>query len=111
MTHKSHYPGCQTEMIQEIAEDFRDHPVVTVIPFCEPMIMQGDHAGISETSFMLYLERDLVDMTRMGEANYQDHGWTDTNSPEKATCAKGEDDVNQVITYLKNEIKKSFNKL
>jgi len=102
--YSGHYPHCQIEMIQEIAEDFRDHPDIAVVPFSEPLIMQGDHAGISETSLMLYLERDLVDMTRISEINYQDHGWNDANSPEKATCAKGEDDVQQIMAHLEGMI-------
>ena len=107
--YSGHYPQCQIEMIQEIAEDFREHPDIVVIPFSEPLIMQGDHAGISETSLMLYLERKLVDMTRISAINYQDHGWSDANSPEKATCAKGEDDVERIITHLQGMIEEALN--
>ncbi len=106
--YSGHYPHCQIEMIQEIAEDFRGNPDITVIPFSEPLIMQGDHAGISETSLMLYLDRSLTDMTRISAANYQDHGWKDANSPEKATSAKGEDDVEQIITHLEGLIKEAL---
>ena len=106
--YSGHYPQCQIEMIQDIAEDFRDHPDITVIPFSEPLIMQGDHAGINETSLMLYLGRDLVDMTRISDINYRDHGWSDANSPEKATCAKGEDDTRQIVTHLEGMIKEAL---
>lgn len=68
------------------------------------MIMQGDHAGISETSFMLYLDKDLVDMTRISDVNYRDHGWQEENSPEKASICKGEKDVRAVIAHLKGKI-------
>ncbi|MBT4814442.1 MAG: creatininase family protein, partial [Lentisphaerae bacterium] len=80
------------------------HQTLTVIPFCERMILAGDHAGISETSFMLYLERGLVDMTRIGKANYQDHGWQDHNTPEKATAAQGEAEAAQVVAHLRGQI-------
>ncbi|MFC1714596.1 creatininase family protein [Candidatus Poribacteria bacterium] len=106
--YSGHYPHCQIEMIQEIAEDFRENPDITVIPFSEPLIMQGDHAGISETSLMLYLDRSLTDMTRISAANYQDHGWRDANTPEKATVAKGEADVEQIITHLEGLIKEAL---
>lgn len=102
--YSGHYPRCQVEMIQEIAEDFREHPNIIVIPFSEPLIMQGDHAGISETSLMLYLDRNLVDMTRISAINYQDHGWRDANTPEKATFAKGENDIKQIVTHLEGMI-------
>ncbi len=106
--HSGHYPTCQVEMIQEIAETFDEHASITVIPFCESLIMQGDHAGISETSFMLYLEKHLVDMTRITKINYQDHGWEIDNSPERASSARGEADVDQIITYLKEKIDRAL---
>jgi len=108
--YSGHYPQCQIEMIQEIGADFADHASITVIPFCECMIMPGDHAGISETSFMLYLDKELVDLTRISDINYQDHGWHDDNSPEKASPDKGEEDVAQVINHLKCEIEKVLEK-
>jgi len=107
--YSGHYPGCQIEMIKEISKDFRGHPSITVIPFCEPMIMEGDHAGISETSFLLYLDKELVDMTRISEVNYKDHGWQADNSPERASRTKGKRDVDLVIAHLKGEIEKAMN--
>ena len=106
--YSGHYPTCQVQMVQEVAAAFADHSSVTVIPFCECMIMQGDHAGISETSFMLYLNKDLVDMTRIGEVNYRDHGWQEENSPEKASSCKGEKDIHAVIAYLKGKIEEAM---
>lgn len=108
--YSGHYPQCQVDMIQGIAADFCEHSSITVIPFSESLIMQGDHAGISETSLMLYLERGLVDMTRISAVNYQDHGWSDANSPEKATCAKGENDVRQIITHLEGLIREALSR-
>jgi creatinine amidohydrolase len=102
--YSGHYPQCQIDMIREISEDAAKRGLLTVIPFVECMIMKGDHAGISETSFMLHLEKDLVDMNRITEVNYRDHGWRDETSPEKASCRKGEEDVQAIIAYLKGTI-------
>lgn len=102
--YSGHYPKCQTEMITEISREFEKQKSVKVIPFWENIVLQGDHAGISETSFMLYLGKDLVDMSRISAVNYRDHGWNDDNTPEKASSAKGEKDMKIVISYLKNKI-------
>jgi len=97
-------------MIKEIAEYFKNHPSIKVIPFFEPLILEGDHAGISETSLMLYLENELVRMDRIGTKNYDDHGWQEHNSPEIASAEKGRRDIERIITYLKEEIEKVLNR-
>ena len=102
--YSGHYPKCQIDMIQEIGQNAADHAPLTVIPFSECMIVQGDHAGISETSLMLHLNPALVDMTRISEVNYRDHGWKPENSPEKSTARKGEEDTQAVIAHLKAKI-------
>jgi creatinine amidohydrolase len=106
--YSGHYPYCQVDMVREIGAHFADHASITVIPFCGSMIMQGDHAGVCETSFMLYLDETLVDMTRISEVNYQDHGWGDSNTPEKASSEKGEAYVKLVIDHLRQEIGKAL---
>jgi creatinine amidohydrolase len=108
--YSGHYPGCQVEMMDEVRAEAAARSGIVVIPFCECLILQGDHAGISETSFMLYLDKNLVDMTRIGRVNYQDHGWREENSPEKASAAKGERDVQAIITYLKGKIEEALGK-
>jgi creatinine amidohydrolase len=103
--YSGHYPGCQLEMIQAIADRLNAEPGIRVIPFSEPMLLkEGDHAGVCETSLMLSLDRTLVDMTRIGPQNYQDHGWSEASSPEKATAAKGEADVRRIIDGLRAEL-------
>jgi creatinine amidohydrolase len=102
--YSGHYPQCQIEMMLDIAGAFGERYSCTLIPIWESMILPGDHAGFSETSFMLYLDRALVDMTRVGEINYNEHGWLEHNSPEKATPEYGEAFVNLVIDYLKQKI-------
>jgi creatinine amidohydrolase/Fe(II)-dependent formamide hydrolase-like protein len=109
--YSGHYPPCQVDMLQDIAREFDHSKSFRVIPFYESMILQGDHAGISETSFMLYLDDDLVDLTRISPQNYRDHGWQEHNSPERATVEKGEADVARVIQHLKCEITAALGRL
>ena len=104
--YSGHYPVCQVEMIQNIAKQFEEHETLTVIPFAERMILDGDHAGVSETSFMLYLDKAAVDMTAIGEENYEDHGWKGEKDPKLATGARGEAEVEKVVAHLRGEVGK-----
>jgi creatinine amidohydrolase len=106
--YTGHYPTCHTDMVAAVSADFADHPTLTVIPFWESMIMAGDHAGRSETSFLLHLDRDLVDLRRISARNYRDHGWNADNSPEKATRARGRRDTALVIAHLRSQIAKAI---
>lgn len=109
--YSGHYPKIQCDMIKEIAEEYNEKSKITIIPASEPDILnEGDHAGICETSFMLYLNKNLVDMTRIGQLNYKDHGWSDKNSPELASSAKGEADVQKLIKYFSNKINEYLEK-
>jgi creatinine amidohydrolase len=108
--YTGHYPGSQVDMVKEVAAKFGPETGIRVIPFCERFVICGDHAGISETSLMLYLDNSLTDMTRIGDVNYADHGWTDENTPEKATCRQGEEEVAKVIEYLREELGKDAQK-
>ena len=104
--YTGHYPECQVEMISHVAKRCAADDRVRVIPFAEMRTLgeAGDHAGISETSFMLYLDRSQVDMRRIHKHNYEDHKWDDENTPEKASAAKGESDIKRIIEYLGKEI-------
>ncbi len=108
--YSGHYPKCQNDMIDEIAASFDEDDRISVVPFYEPRALKGDHAGISETSLMLYLDGDRVDMSRIAERNYKDHGWTDENTPEKATAAQGEAEVSRIVDHLRGEIEKRLGK-
>jgi creatinine amidohydrolase/Fe(II)-dependent formamide hydrolase-like protein len=104
--YSGHYPKSQIDMINEIADKYNQEKSIYIIPITEPDCLgEGDHAGICETSFMLYLDKNLVDMTRIGEVNYRDHGWSDANSPERASAAKGEQDLKRIIEYLDAKIR------
>ena len=98
--YTGHYPTCQQDLVRALAAEMNQGPGLRVIPFCEAFVLQGDHAGVSETSLLLYLDRELVDMTRIGAANYQDHGWTEANSPEQASAARGEQEVAKIVAHL-----------
>jgi len=104
--YTGHYAVSQGEMVARIGDRFADERDFAVIPFSELMILKGDHAGVSETSLLLYLDRPLVDMTRIGEINYRDHGWSDETTPEKASAARGEAEMEQVLAHLEKEIAK-----
>jgi creatinine amidohydrolase len=104
--YSGHYPSIQIDMIEEVKGHFVEREGLSVIPFCESMILDGDHAGVSETSFMLYLDRSLVDMTSIGEENYEDHGWGGGRDPKNATSKLGEESIDLVISHLRTEIDK-----
>ncbi len=106
--YSGHYATGQIKMVLDISKDFENHKAVAVIPFYEIMIMEGDHAGISETSFMLYLDKSLVKMGQISDVNYREHEWTEDNTPEKASYEKGQADVKLIIAYLRQEIEKSL---
>lgn len=106
--YSGHYPECQVDMIQAIADHFAQSSTLRVIPFAERMILDGDHAGASETSFMLYLDKSQVNMTAFQDVNYQDHGWGGSKDPKNASVAQGEESVHRVISHLKAEIEKAL---
>lgn len=102
--YTGHYPVCQCDMVKRLAADLNRGDGIRVIPFAERFILDGDHAGVHETSLMLYLDRSLVDMSRIAERNYQDHHWNDGNTPEKASVKMGEEEAKAVIAHLREQI-------
>jgi creatinine amidohydrolase len=104
--YSGHYPKIQIDMMEEVQAHFSNDNGLRVIPFCESMVLDGDHAGVSETSFMLYLDRSQVDMTRIGEVNYEDHGWGGGRDPVNASAKLGEESIEVVVSHLKTEIEK-----
>ncbi len=108
--YSGHYPMVQRDMIKEIAEEYNNKGNISIIPVTDiDCLGEGDHAGICETSFMLYLDKSLVDMTRIGQLNYHDHGWNDSNTPELASAGKGESDLQKIIQYLDSKINSLIN--
>ena len=65
-----HYPDVQGALIQGLAHAYvKAHPAVSIIvvdPFnLHPTDPRGEHAGLVETSAMLHLRPELVDMARL----------------------------------------------
>lgn len=102
--YTGHYPTCQSKMVERIADRFNALGGIRVIPFWEMQLMPGDHAGITETSLMLYVDRSLVNMSAIGEVNFRDHGWTDENSPVPSTAANGEAGVAAITEHLRGKV-------
>ena len=101
--YSGHYPTCQVDMIKRIADEFNSKNGLQIIPFSENMIMKGDHAGMSETSFMLYLDKNLVNMSDIKEKNYEEHGWNGEHIPENASASIGEKHIEMIIDYIEKE--------
>jgi creatinine amidohydrolase/Fe(II)-dependent formamide hydrolase-like protein len=106
--YSGHYPVSQVEMIREIAAEVAERGGLTVIPFAECVLWKGDHAGVSETSLMLYLDKSLVDMTRISDVNYRNHGWAGDNDPLEASSARGESETDLVLDHLQAEISRAL---
>lgn len=111
--YSGHYPACQVVMVERIAAHFAGTGAdprfpLTVIPFAECMILAGDHAGASETSFMLYLDRHQVDLTALHEENYRDHGWQGERDPARSSAALGEASIRQVIEHLREKVERAL---
>jgi creatinine amidohydrolase len=102
--YSGHCPPPQNNMLHSIATHFDHHPTITVLPFYESMLVPGDHAGLTETSFMLHLDPSLVDMTSIREQNYHDHGWNEQNAPDIATPERGREYTTKVIDHLRTKI-------
>lgn len=65
-----HYPRVQGELLEQVAEEHTSgHPDIRVLaldPFSlHPTDQHAEHAGKIETSVMLYLRPDLVDMDQL----------------------------------------------
>lgn len=103
--YSGHYPPCQIEMLECIAAQFAGSGM-TVIPFAECHVLEGDHAGISETSIMLYLDKSLVNMAQIAERNYADHPmWSEEKfDPKNSSVARGEQEVMRVLEALGERI-------
>ncbi|MBM4079129.1 MAG: hypothetical protein FJ278_05460 [Planctomycetes bacterium] len=65
-----HYPQVQGALLKRVADEYMATPsaarVLVLDPFtCQPMTPQVDHGGRIETSLMLHLHPELVDMARL----------------------------------------------
>ncbi len=101
--YSGHYPACQVEMCDQVAAAAQATSL-KVYPFYECRLFTGDHAGFTETSLMLYLDRGRVDLTRIGPENWRDHGWSEANSPERGSAAAGEELAGQIVAHLQEQV-------
>lgn len=102
--YTGHYPVAQDRMIQGIADGFNVKPsgIRVIAPFEWDAIGRKDHAGLIETSLLLYVDRSLVNMTAIGPENHADHGWDEDLYPEKSSTALGEEYVMRIIERIEN---------
>jgi len=104
--YTGHYPQAQLDMVEEIAAE-TDAPAegfnVIVCPE-KKLSGGGDHAGVNETSLLLYLNRDLVDMSAINEQGYVDHHWTGALDPRLASAARGEELAGIITAYMEEKI-------
>lgn len=90
-----HHPMAQMNMLARIAAAFAPGGAqaaagIRVIPADERALLgEGDHAGIGETSLLLHLAPQWVDMTRIDDHNRAEHRWTDSTDARRATAAIG----------------------
>jgi len=102
--HSGHYPGVQSEMVESVAAHFAGSSCKVIVCPEKKLCNGGDHAGICETSLLLYLNRNLVNMAAICEQGYTDHDWAGAADPKLASAAKGEELAGIIVSYMKNEI-------
>jgi creatinine amidohydrolase len=97
--YTGHYPEVQDNMIHDVASVFNAKAggICVLTPFEWDILGRKDHAGLVETSLLLFLERNLVNMAAIGPENHEDHGWPEEMYPEKASVAQGEEFVMKII--------------
>lgn len=92
-----HYGGGHVEVQRQVAEAFRQkHSAVTLLAFADWQPLEGhfpaNHAAHGETSFMLALAPDTVDLTQLPADRLttldEDGVWGD--DPRSATAADGQ---------------------
>ena len=93
-----HYGGEHQKAIQEVVSEFngsQDECIAWAFPDYEPTKdegIPGDHAGASETSYMLHFHPELVDLSRLtkdGELNMDEDGIGGLDPREHASAEKG----------------------
>jgi len=110
--YTGHYPPAQLEMVRNVAKEINESEnnfrVLNCVEadFCGG----GDHAGVVETSLLLYLRRDLVNMAAIYEQGYKNHYWNGENDPKLASSAKGERYAQKILRYMEREIGNIINK-
>jgi len=106
--YTGHYPQEQLDMVHEIVSETNAPDDDFHVIYCPEMECcdGGDHAGIVETSLLLYLRRDLVNMSAINEQGYIDHRWAEPKDPKDSSAALGEDYANRIVAFMKDALSK-----
>jgi len=101
--YTGHYPSAQEKMVRSLTNEYQAKPngIRVFAPLENEILESGDHAGIIETSLLLYLDRRRVKMNAIGPENYHDHGWEGPHDPEQASVALGETYMMAIINAIK----------
>ena len=105
--YSGHYPMAQIDMVNEIASETDNESEGFRVIVCpeRDLCDGGDHAGVYETSLLLYLDRHSVNMSAIYDQGYKDHRWTGYLDPKLASSAKGEGYAFRIVEYMKEKIR------
>ncbi len=101
-----HYGGEHQKAIQEVVSEFngsQDACVAWAFPDYEPTKDEGfpgDHAGASETSYMLHFHPELVDLSRLPtdrELTIEEDGIMGSDPRTNASAEKGREALNVLV--------------
>jgi len=105
--YTGHYPWAQLDMVREIEKEFNekfsDFRVVNC--FEADHCGGGDHAGIVETSLLLYLRRDMVNMAAIYDKGYKDHQWNEHSDPKLSSAEKGEQFASRILAHMESVLR------
>jgi len=100
-----HYGLAHQTALREVVSDFnesQDDVIAWTFPDCEPTEAEGfpgDHAGRTETSYMIYFYPELVDLARLpedAELDMKKHGVGGID-PREASAKRGRDGLNVLV--------------
>lgn len=103
-----HYGALHVQAIRETVDAFNERQkacIAWALPDYEATKdagIAGDHAGATETSYMLYLNPEVVDLSRLtkdGELNMEEDGVGGLDPRTNASAKLGRDAVNAVVAY------------
>lgn len=107
-----HYGGEHQRAIQEVVSAFNESHegvVAWAFPDYEPTKDEGfpgDHAGRGETSYMLLMHPELVDLARLPdrELTWEDDG-VGGSDPREATAKRGRDALNVLVKNAASRVR------
>jgi creatinine amidohydrolase len=84
-------------------------PIITVLPTIAPGISDevGDHAGQTETSLILYLRPELVDLRRLQPNDYW-YTWESDRRSETGTAELGRERLELMVESVANAVQSAL---